>query len=70
MKALAAYLEAHKILKSDFAKQIGVTPGRVSQLLNDASQMPSLDLIVRIEAATQGAITSQHWADHARGRAA
>lgn len=70
MKALRDYLETNNLQKSEFAKRIGVTPGRVSQLLNDSSEKPSLGLILKIEDVTGGAVRAQDWAAHSRGEAA
>lgn len=57
---LSEYLRQSGIKQGAFAEAIGVTQGRVSQLLN--GELPSfdraLDLIRRIEAATNGMVTA------------
>lgn len=61
MSALGSYLRKNKIKKSDFAKRIGVTPGRVSQLLNGKDGKPKLELAKKIQDETDGAVTFQDW---------
>lgn len=53
---LARYLDENKITQGVFADQIGVTQGRVSQLVRGA--WLSRDLAAKIKAATNGAVTA------------
>ena len=52
MSPLKTYLDDNRIKTVDFAKRLGVTPGRVSQLLGGAGTRPSLELAVLIEDET------------------
>lgn len=63
MSALGRYLTENKIKKSVFAGRIGVTPGRVSQLLQGKDGKPSLDLAALIERETGGAVSFKDWFD-------
>jgi DNA-binding transcriptional regulator YdaS (Cro superfamily) len=54
MNDLASYLEAKRIKRSHFARQIGVTPARITQICN--GEAPSLKTAAAIEAATKGAV--------------
>lgn len=56
---LATWLAANRVKKSDFAAVIGVSNGRVSQILQDG--VSGLDLAKRIEVATRGAIPVDAW---------
>lgn len=58
---LAVWLAANRIKKSDFAAVIGVSNGRVTQILQNG--VSGLDLAKRIEAATSGAIPIEVWLD-------
>lgn len=61
---LSEYLEKHEITQKAFAEKIGVTQGRISQLIIDGkltSLERALDLIERIERATGGKVTSKDW---------
>lgn len=53
---LAEYLEAKKIKKGDFAREIGVTAGWVTCLC-DGTGWPSQDVAERIATATGGDVT-------------
>ncbi|OIQ32321.1 MAG: hypothetical protein BM562_05485 [Alphaproteobacteria bacterium MedPE-SWcel] len=57
---LSEYLKMAMVTQSEFAAQVGVTQGVVSRLANGTKQ-PSLALAVRIELATQGAVTTHQW---------
>jgi 3,4-dihydroxy 2-butanone 4-phosphate synthase / GTP cyclohydrolase II len=58
---LADYLKHHSTTQTAFAAAVGVTIGRISQLLN--GERPSLDLATRIHQATEGAVTFADWMD-------
>ncbi len=51
---LADWLKKHGMTQAAFAGRIGVSQGRVSQIV--AGEAPSLDLAVKIEAATNGRV--------------
>lgn len=62
MHVLEKFLADSGMSKSEFARQIGCSPGRVSQLLNDfPKERPGRDLIQRIETATGGKVTFKDW---------
>lgn len=63
MEALKKYLADAGVKKSQFAKDVGVSPGRISQILNDPDQRPSRELIAKIEKATGGKVTFQDWVE-------
>ena len=69
-KALDQYLHENRITQTEFAERIGVTPGRVHQLLNGKDGRPSLWLAGRIEKATGGAVTFTDWLQDQDGDAA
>src|SRR5690554_3149539 len=46
--AIVAYMEKHDMKQKDLAKHLGVSTGRVSQILNDGEINFSLDKIVEI----------------------
>jgi 3,4-dihydroxy 2-butanone 4-phosphate synthase/GTP cyclohydrolase II len=54
---LAEYLKDRGIKRGEFAKAIGVSAGRVTQLCDDAG-WPSKDVAERISEATGGAVTA------------
>jgi DNA-binding transcriptional regulator YdaS (Cro superfamily) len=54
MNEIARYLDETRTSQAAFAGLIGVTPGRVSHLVNGST--PSPELAVRIEVATGGDI--------------
>ena len=58
MDKLKEYL--HDKRKGDFAKSLGTSPAYLSQLLS-GYRRPSLDLMVKIEAATCGAVPISSW---------
>ena len=68
MNALEKFLADSGMSKSEFAKSVGITPGRVSQLLNNPNERPGRDLIARIEEATGGAVTFRDWVSPPLGR--
>ncbi len=49
---ISQYLKQNQISQADFAAMIGVTQGRVSQIINGSSVPP--DLAVKIETQTGG----------------
>lgn len=61
MSALGQYLSDNKLTQTEFAQRIGVTPGRVHQLLNGKDGKPSLELAAKIESVTNGAVSFQDW---------
>lgn len=50
------YLEKTKQTKTDFAGVIGITTGMVSHIAT-GRKIPSLDLALKIQDATEGAVT-------------
>lgn len=54
---LAEYLDLHDIRRGEFARLIGVSGGRVTQLC-DGSGWPSRDVAERISAVTEGVVTA------------
>jgi len=54
---LDAYLSRHRIARSAFAKQVGLSPASVTALCNDQSAWISRESAERIAAATGGAVT-------------
>lgn len=59
MQTLSAYLAGRK--KADFADQIGVSAAQLSQYLS-GYRRPGYELMLKIEAATGGAVTVHSWA--------
>jgi predicted transcriptional regulator len=59
---LAQYLSNKRIPQSDFANRIGVTQVAVSRYVTGL-RTPSLDLILKIERATKGAVKPKDWAE-------
>lgn len=69
MSPLAAYFKLHPSRrKAEFARILGVTPGRVSQLC--CKDTPSLALALRIADATHGAVRPEDWLPRKTGVAA
>lgn len=60
MEQLRAYLEANNIRRSAFAESVGVSKGYVTELLN-GSKTPGLQLAVKIDAETCGAVPPGSW---------
>src|SRR6187200_3415511 len=58
---LATWLEQSRTSQSDLARLLGVTQGRISQLVTGAK--PSLELAVRIAAATDQQVRPQDFGD-------
>jgi 3,4-dihydroxy 2-butanone 4-phosphate synthase/GTP cyclohydrolase II len=54
---LSEYLELHNIRRGEFAREIGVSGGRVTQLC-DGSGWPSREVAEKISAVTDGAVTA------------
>lgn len=72
MKELSEHLRGARISQKAFAAMIGVDPSIVSKLLNGSAR-PGLELAVRIEDATGGAVPARSWvskADDTNGEAA
>lgn len=59
MTPIAQYLEDSRTSQAAFAAKIGVSPGRVSQLV--AGARPSPELAVRIEAESGGEVPADCW---------
>ena len=55
MSKLKEYRKSRKISQSDFAGRIGAEQGTISKIENGA-QLPSLDLAVKIQRETGGAV--------------
>ncbi len=60
MSKLASFLSANSIRQAVFAAQIGTSQATVSKLVN-GDVRPSLELAVRIERATDGAVPVASW---------
>lgn len=56
---LVVYLEANGIKRIDFAKTLGTTRARVTQICQDG--VSSISLAAKIELATGGAVRIEHW---------
>lgn len=61
MNALRRYLEREEISQAEFARRIGVTRGRVYQLITMSDQTPTLELAAAIEKETRGAVKMAEW---------
>lgn len=46
--AIVSYMEKHQMKQIDLAKHLGISPGRVSQILNDGNINFSLEKIIEI----------------------
>lgn len=62
MGQLSTYLRKNRIRQGEFADLVGVTQGLVSRLANGTSK-PGLDLAVRIDKATRGAVPVHSWVE-------
>ena len=62
---LATYLETAAIRRSAFARMVGVTPGRITQICN--GEAPSLAVAVAIEKATAGVVKAADLAPSTKG---
>jgi transcriptional regulator with XRE-family HTH domain len=58
---LEKFLADSGMSKGEFAERVKISPGRLSQLLHDPDQLPSRDLIHRIDEATGGKVTFKDW---------
>ena len=58
METLAKYLKGKR--KQDFANEIGIVPAYLSQILSGIKR-PSFDLMVRIDAASDGQVPLASW---------
>lgn len=65
MEQLSQYLRTNQIRQQTFAELVGVTQGVVSRLVG-GSVKPSLELAVRIDRATAGAVPVHAWVDVAK----
>ena len=64
MEHLQAYLLRVNLRQSEFAALVGSTQATISKLVNGSVQ-PSLDLAVRIERVTAGAVPATSWVPEA-----
>ncbi|WP_373354101.1 helix-turn-helix domain-containing protein [Pseudoroseicyclus sp. CXY001] len=64
MNALAQYLAANCIRQTPFAERCGTTQATISRL-SAGTSLPSLDLAIRIEDATAGAVPANSWRNDA-----
>lgn len=46
--AIVRYMEKHQMKQKDLAKHLGISPGRVSQILNDGNINFSIEKIIEI----------------------
>lgn len=60
MTLLALYLAQHRIRQIDFAARLNVAQGTVSRLVNGSTNL-SLELAVKIERETGGAVPATSW---------
>jgi len=60
MGKLSEHLRQAGVLQSAFAEVLGVSRGHLSALISGA-RLPSLDLAVRIERETAGAVPAASW---------
>lgn len=60
MSKLSEHLRQAGVLQSAFAEVLGVSRGHLSALISGA-RLPSLDLAVRIERETAGAVPAASW---------
>lgn len=57
---LAEYLEAEGLKPTQFAQALGAEPSTVTRMVH-GERGPSLDMALRIEAATDGKVTVRDW---------
>lgn len=60
MTNLASYIAQNRTTQAAFAAEIGVTQATVSKLVSGAAR-PSLEVAVRIERLTAGAVPASSW---------
>lgn len=58
---LSEYLDAAGLKPAQFAQELGVEPSTITRMLSGA-RGPSLEMALRIEAATTGQVTPKDWA--------
>lgn len=58
---LADYLNKHALSQSEFALRVGVTQGRIAQLV--AGDLPSFKLAQRIQKESGGSVKVGDWGD-------
>ena len=63
MASISQYLEAASLTQAAFAQQLGVTQGTVSKW-KAGEKRPGLDMALKIEAATSGAVPVASWVQH------
>lgn len=69
MANLKSYLAETGTKQSALARQIGITAGYMSALVSEGAQ-PSLEVAVRIERATCGAVPAASWIPEAEASVA
>lgn len=57
---LSEYLDAAGLKPAQFAQALGVEPSTITRMISGA-RGPSLDMALRIEAATIGQVTPKDW---------
>lgn len=60
MTTLREYAKANGLTQERLAKKLGVTQGVVSSLMTNRNR-PSLELAVKIERLTDGAVPARSW---------
>lgn len=60
MSRLRSYLSDNNLRQAEFAAAVGATQATISGLVN-GTRSPSLDLAVRIERETKGAVPVSSW---------
>lgn len=61
MSLLRKYLDQSRQSQDAFAERVGVTQGRIAQLINDDGARPSLSLAMAIERETSGVVPAKSW---------
>ncbi len=60
MSNLRTFLKENGLRQAEFAERVGTTQGMISRLVSGVV-VPSLDLAVRIERITDGAVPAASW---------
>ena len=60
---LDTYLSENKIRPTAFAVNIGVSPSTITRVLK-GERSPGFDLVMKIKAATDGAVAADDWYEH------
>lgn len=64
---LSEWLKTNTKSQADLARELGVSPGRVSQLLSDETAWPGRDLALRLAEVTAGAVTANDFLSASEG---